>query len=384
MNGKDVRDLLIEILYYTINDVAPKPSFRERFTPSVQDELYHLAKKHDLAHVVSNFVYRYEIEVLPEVKEKLQREEVISIYRTEQQRHSFNEICTTFDESPIAYIPLKGAIIRPYYPYDSMRTSCDIDILIHEEDLDAAISSLEAKGYECGDRHYHDVSLYSPNRVHLELHFNIQENIDSLDAILKNAWSYAVPTVGYRYDFQKEFFVYHMYAHMAYHFLSGGCGIRSLVDIWVMEKKMDAPYSLAEKLLEKAGILQFASEMSRLAEGCLTNNERDEFDNTVLKYIFSGGVYGSVENSITSRKAKNEKTLPYVLKRLFLPYSSMAILFPVLKKAPYLLPFCWIARWIRSLFKGKTKQAMHEVDVINNADPRKVEDIKRIHARFGL
>lgn len=132
-----------------------------------------------------------------------------------------------------------------------MRTSCDIDILIYEEDLEVAINSLETKGYRCGERNYHDVSLYSPSKIHLELHFNIQENMDNLDAVLKDAWEYAVPTNTSQYAFSKEFFAFHIFAHMAYHFVSGGCGIRSLLDIWVLKHKMGISYSLQKHCWRK-------------------------------------------------------------------------------------------------------------------------------------
>ena len=249
MDEKKVQHILIEILYAAVNELENNESIKEKITPDMLLAIYRLAKKHDLAHVVSNFVHKNKIEIDQELQVRLQREEIMSVYRNEQMKYAFGVICSAFDEAGIAYIPLKGSVIRPYYPYESMRTSCDIDILIHEQDIDFAVRCLESKGYRCGNKHYHDISLYSPNKIHLELHFNIQENIDSLDAVLKNAWSYATLTKGSRYDFEKEFFVYHMYAHMAYHFLSGGCGIRSLLDIWVMEHKMDATYLCAGRLL---------------------------------------------------------------------------------------------------------------------------------------
>ena len=45
-----------------------------------------------------------------------------------------------------------------------------------------------------------------------------------------------------------------MFAHMLYHFISGGCGIRPLMDIWIAEHKMGITYTEAKDLLETAGI----------------------------------------------------------------------------------------------------------------------------------
>ena len=277
MDEKEVQTILIEILYAAVNEVEKSPDVAQKITPDTLISIYRLAKKHDLAHIVSNFVYCNQIEINQEIRVKLHREELISVYRHEQMKYTFEQICSIFDEANLSYVPLKGSVTRPYYPYEHMRTSCDIDILIHEEDLESAISCLESNGYRCGNKHYHDVSIYSPNKIHLELHFSIQENIDYLDVVLKEAWQYAVLSKGCRYDFSKEFFVFHIYAHMAYHFLSGGCGIRSLLDIWVMEHKMNASYLCAKDLLEQAGIYRFASEMSNIANKCFTENTQDDF-----------------------------------------------------------------------------------------------------------
>ena len=384
MDEKEIQHILIEILYSTINNMEKNESIKEKITPDILQAVYRLAKNHDLAHVVSKFVYRNKVMIDHELQARLQREEILSVYRYEQMKYSFAEICNTFAEIGISYIPLKGSVIRPYYPYESMRTSCDIDILIHEEDIKIAINSLENKGYRCGERNYHDVSLYAPNNIHLELHFNIQENMDNLDAVLKDAWEYSVPAKGTEYAFSKNFFAFHIFSHMAYHFISGGCGIRSLLDIWVMEHKMGISYLCAKTLLEKANIYQFAEEMSKLAELCFTYNDRDCFSASVLKYIFQGGVYGSKENNVAVDKVKTGSSVGYAVKRLFLPYKSMVIAFPCLEKAPYLLPFCWVVRWIKALFNGKYKQIVSEMTCVNNMSEEKISEVRSICSRLGL
>lgn len=384
MYENEVQHRLIEILYAAVNELESTESIKQKITPDIFPAVYRLAKKHDLAHIVSNFVYRNKIEIDSVLQGRLQQEEIMSVYRHEQMKYAFEEICGVFDEVGVKYIPLKGSVLRSYYPYESMRTSCDIDILIHEEDLDTAINGLKNKGYRYGERNYHDVSLYAPNKIHLELHFNIQENIKKLDAVLKDAWKYAVLTNGSQYAFKKEFFAFHIFAHMAYHFLSGGCGIRPLLDIWVMEHKMGINYECARELLEKAGIYNFAAEISRVSEICFSGNPKDEFSDTILFYIFSGGVYGTSNNKIAVKKSKSRSTLLYALKRLFPTYNSMKVLYPILKKTPYLLPFCWIARWITALFGGKSKRVFSEMKRAQNMSDEKIKEVTEICSRLGL
>lgn len=380
----EVQHILISILHSTINGVAHNDSIKQKITPDILASVYRLAKKHDLAHVVSEFVYHNQIPVPQELQTQLKQETFKAVYRHEQMKYAYEEICRAFEDAEIAYIPLKGSVIRPFYPYESMRTSCDIDILIHEEDLKIAINSLNAKGYQYGKRNYHDVSLHSPNKVHLELHFNIQENIDQLDAVLKNVWNYTLQAHGNQYRFSKEFFAFHMFAHMAYHFNHGGCGIRSLLDIWVMEHNMEIPYSCAKELLTKAGIYQFAAEMSKLAELCFSLNDNAAASDTVLKYIFQGGVYGSMENHIAVTKTQNKSSVIYAINRIFLPYKSMTISYPILKKVPYLLPFCWVARWIKLILGGKAKNMMTEMNCANNISDEQIKEVAAIRSRLGF
>lgn len=379
-----LQDIFIKILRSELTETELDDSVKEQLTPDVVSALYSLADRHDLAYIALSSLHKCGLKNDDAVYSKLDQKAIMSVYRNEQIKYAFAQICDTFDQSSIPYIPLKGSVIRPFYPQESMRTSCDIDILVKQENLESAIESLVQKGFKCGERNYHDVSLFSDANVHLELHFNIQENIDKLDAVLKDAWQYARLTEGSRYKFTDEFFVFHMFAHMSYHFLSGGCGIKPLMDIWIMEHKMGITYECAKELLEKAGIFQFATEISNIAKICFSGKPKDEFSDTILSYIFSGGVYGTSQNKIAVKKSKSKSTLLYAFQRLFLPYKSIVILYPILHKLPFLLPFCWIARWCKMLFGGKAKHIIRELKTANTVSDDKINTITLMRERLGL
>lgn len=384
MEVKAIEDIFIKILRSELTETEIDDSVKEQLNPDVISALYSLADHHDLAHIVFSSLYKCGLKGNGAVYSKFNQKAIMSVYRNEQMKYAYGQICDIFNQASIPYIPLKGSVIRPYYPNESMRTSCDIDILVKEENLEAAIDALVQRGFKCGERNYHDVSLVSEANVHLELHFNIQENIGKLDAVLKDAWRYARLTDGSRYKFTDEFFVFHMFAHMSYHFLSGGCGIKSLMDIWIMEHKMGITYECARELLEKAGIYQFATEISNIAEICFSCKPKDELSDTILSYIFSGGVYGTSQNKIAVKKSKSKITLLYALQRLFLPYKSMVTLYPILQKLPVLLPFCWIARWCKMLFGGKAKHTIRELKTANNVSDDKINTITLMRERLGL
>ena len=145
-----------------------------------------------------------------------------------------------FEDNAIEFIPLKGAVIRQYYPEPYMRTSCDIDILVHEEDLERAKNALvSALNYKSSEKiSFHDISLFSLGGIHLELHYNLKEKRQNLDELLGKVWDYAVNTKeGKYFKLQSpEFYIFYHIAHMANHFLRGGCGIRTFIDLYFIEK----------------------------------------------------------------------------------------------------------------------------------------------------
>ncbi len=373
--------MLIGILRSALNGWEGYESVAEAVTPDILKNVYSLAKKHDLTHIISRFVHVAKCETGSALLETLEREEVISVYRCEQIQHTLSEICQILDAAQIAYIPLKGAVLRDYYPDAHMRTSCDIDVLIHKKDLDEAISQLEKQGFQFLEKRYHDAELCSPAGVHLELHFSVCENMRNLDAVLQDVWKYATPSSGSQFQLVEEFFVFYIFAHAAYHFLRGGCGIRTLTDVWIMEHKMKMPFSAAEALLEKAGILTFAAEVSALANKCFSQEEV-VYTDPVFQYIVSGGVYGNQENHLAVKMEQTGNAFGYTLKRLFLPYMSMSASYPTLKKMPFLLPVFWVMRWCKAILKRK--QILSEFSAVTEISAEETEKIKEIRTRLGL
>ncbi len=384
MDSRELQDIFFKIISSELDQTELDGSVKEALTPKAVQSLYALAKHHDLAHIIASSVKRNHISISAEQKEKLEREEFLAYYRFLRMKSALDKICLAFDEAKIPYIPLKGAVIRSYYPEESMRTSCDVDVLIKEEQLDLAVSTLVSKGFTAGEKAYHDISMFSPANVHLELHFSIKENIDSLDSVLKDAWDHVKPLEGSRYDFTNEFFLFYMLSHTAYHLLSGGCGIKPLMDIWVMKNKMNITYEDSRELLERAGLYRFAEEIFKLTDICFSNKPGDEQTDILLAYIIDGGVYGTSENKAAVNKEKNKSTFSYVMKRLFPPYKSMVALFPVLKKASVLLPFCWIIRIFKMIFSGKIKKSVSEIQSVSDIPDERIEEVKRIKSKLGL
>ena len=242
-----------------------------------------------------------------------------------------------------------------------MRSSCDIDILIKENDLDRAMKVLQEKYSYTSDNHrdFHDVSLHSAGGTHLELHFNIMENMKDVDTVLTRVWEYAKPSTegSCMYELDPEFLIYHILAHMSYHVLNGGCGIRSFIDLYLLEKKVQYDENKLCDICREGGLLAFKTAAENLSLVWMENREHDAVTITFEKYILSGGTYGNQETASEIKHVSNGGKVKYILTRIFQPYGILKEKYPVLRKHKWLLPVCQVRRWIYILSSDRKKLA---------------------------
>ena len=159
-------------------------------------QLYTLSKKHDLAHLVGDALIRHKLLPYGEIRTKFEKQMMTAVYRYERINYELNNLSETLNQADIPFIPLKGSVLRQYYPEPRMRTSCDIDILVHDADLDRAVILLtEQLEYRAESEQSHDIGMYSPGGVHLELHYTLIESnvVGKADEVLKAVWEQSLP-----------------------------------------------------------------------------------------------------------------------------------------------------------------------------------------------
>lgn len=323
--------------------------------------LYHLAKLHDLAHLIAEALNKAGEMPTGKIGAALQKQWVLSTYRYEQIHYEFLRICDALEKAKIPHIPLKGSVIREYYPEPWMRTSCDIDILVKEEDLEQAERVfMETLGYRWEAKGTHDVAFYSGGDVHIELHFDLIERLPSVRPVLEKVWTTSVVAEGFSYRrfMSDEMFYFYHIAHTAKHFLQGGCGVRPLMDLWILEHKIPHDEEKRAALLKKGKLHTFATEAEKLAEVWFGDGTAEPVTQDMENYILKAGVYGSMENRIATEDKPKGGKIGYFFSRVFLCYAALKIQYPVLEKHKWLYPVCQVRRWFRLLFKGMDKQSV--------------------------
>lgn len=358
-------------------------------TSDLLQQIYTLSKRHDLTHLAADALFRNGLLTSNDAWfARYQKQSHMAVYRVTQMDYELSELCRVLEQAQIPFIPLKGSVLRGYYPEPWMRTSCDIDILVHEEDLPKASDALStALGYRIERTGTHDVPFYSPRGLHLELHYETVEEGLAKDShhVLSSVWDTAAVAAGsYQYAMTDEMFYFYHIAHMAKHFENGGCGIRPFLDLWVLNHRLCYDPQKRQALLEAGGLGTFAEAARKLSQAWLSGEEMEEQTKALQAYIVDGGVYGSVENHVKVQQAKKGGKLNYLLFRIFIPYDNLKHYYPVLQKHKWLLPFMWVRRWFRLIFHDDLKHSVNEIKINQNLSKEEQQRGADLLKQLGL
>ncbi|MBO5262509.1 MAG: nucleotidyltransferase family protein [Clostridia bacterium] len=381
----NTKDLLLSLVRSAVMKEAVSDEAKESLKSGSVATLFKVAKAHDMAHLVAHMLS--EGDVPSDLWLSFQKEKEKAIARYEMMKADMEGIFSCFEEERIDYIPLKGAVVRQLYIEPWMRTSCDIDILVCEQDLERAVSALvNSCSYKTdGKKAFHDISLFSPFGMHLELHHNIKEDNDRYDKLLTRVWEFSKKESenGHKYLQSNEFLMFHLIAHAAYHFVGGGCGLRTVLDVWLLHKKLEIDEEKLNELLEETGLTKFYSAMVRLGEhwfGHETSKDKDILE--MEMYILLGGVYGTKKQGAGAKQVKKGGKFKYFWSRIFMPYKNLVILYPIIKKHRILTPFCQIARWFSVIFKGK--RIAREIKTVASTGTEETNQIRELLESLNL
>lgn len=384
---QNVTNILFALLRCAVCETKLTGQERAQYSPGMLPELLRMASKHDVAHLL--VVGLKKNDLLTKEDAKLEAHMLKAVYRHERMRYAYEEICNALEEAQIPFLPLKGSVIRKYYPEPWMRTSCDIDILVHSEDWEKARAYLQQqRNYVELGRSTHDVSLETPNGIHVELHYNLMEEgrVKNAIGVLRSVWDYATlrENSGYWYEMTDAYFYFYHIAHMAKHFEVGGCGIRPFLDLWILDHKEDADIPARNALLEQGKLLPFAEGARRLSEVWLAGREPDALTRQMENYLLRGGIYGSAENRVALQQRKQGGRLGYLLSRIFAPYAILKRYYPVLEKHPWLFPAMQVRRWLMLLRPDVAQRTRRELLVNGTLDKTRAEDMHALLKSLGL
>lgn len=376
-----LKDNLIQLLRHVIRNNSPYE------LPTGEDlaALYAFAQKQDLVHLLG-IPFR---ENGQQVTNAVLKEELMAIWRYEQQNFILTQIREALEEAGIYFIPLKGVVLRKWYPEPWMRTCADVDILVREEDT-GTVSNLflDRLGYQREDIYSKDISFYANGAVHIELHHTLIEKEDSpyIAAILEKIWETSVPVEEKLYELcmtDEMFYFYHI-SHMRKHFkYAGGCGVRAFLDLWLLDHVVPGNQVKRDSLIESGGMTAFANAARSLSEMWFSGVECSEMQD-VAQFILDGGIYGTRQRKIILDQQAHSSPLQYYKYRAFPTLEKMKINYPILNKYRWLILICWMHRWLKLLNPKIRKRTLQEFGNNSSLNSKELITIETVYQKMGI
>lgn len=382
--------LLFALLRQALFGVSLTENERALFPQVDMKRFLEVAKKHDVIHLIGKGLVDSGLVT----KESpyftfCQKAQVMAVLRYEQLEFELHRVAEALERAKIPFLPLKGSVLRAYYPEPWMRTSCDIDVLVHNDDLNRAIEIFQNElGYKEAGRTRCDIAFATEGGLHIELHFDLifETHANGAHKILEHVWDYATAKENYEYwhVLSDDMFYYYHIAHMAKHFENGGCGIRPFIDVLILNKLPFAKQDKREELLKKGNLLQFAVASENLSLVWFQGQEHNVLTSQMESFLIFGGAFGNMKNHLTVWQQKKGGKRGYFWSRIFPDRQFMGYNFHYVKKNPWLMPVAYVHRAFVILFRGNAINSVRELKANNEVDDDNSAVIKQMLDGLGL
>lgn len=352
-------EYLIALLRCAMNDLTP-PDIPEGVS---WREVFQLSLKHSVSALALYALRDCKGKIDADVLEKWQEQYDLCLIKSGNQQFECNVICNALGAAGIAHVPLKGSVLRHLLTVPELREMSDLDILISRKDMDEACRVLCENGYTQGIDNGNHVIFTKLPYLCIELHRELISPKYEFYSIFRDPWQCCTSKDGSLcYEMRLEDFYLFLITHAAKHYFYCGTGIRSVMDVYLFLREygseLDEEYLNSRITLDE--LRSFREEIEALAEVWFgAGNEDFRKVEEMAFYIVNSATYGTKEGyhaSYIRAKVHEGRSLKCAqrslfLRMAFLPRSEMTLMYPSLEKTPVLLPFCWIHRWLRILFR---------------------------------
>ncbi len=314
----------------------------------------------------------------------------LNILREARFELAGQQVFAALEKAKIKFLPLKGVILKNYYPNPALRTFTDIDLYIGDQ-TEEVRNLMFSMGYELkSDEGNEHVYIKKPS-LHFEMHTDLFPDDYDFDGYFDDPFKHAKLKDGtnYSYEYYPSDFYIHTFAHLYKHFTYGGCGLRQFMDLYILTKKWQLDFEYIEKELRSINLDGFYETVNKL-NGFLFDNEKPTEELLeIADYVFNSGTFGTHDHQMgldyhkdSEKKEQGLKgwKIKYFLHRWQMTVPQMKERYPILKKCILLLPFCHIHKFFRAVFFRRhiIKQQMNDLETMNSDLSDYVEHILEI------
>lgn len=255
-------------------------------------------------------------------------------------------VMSALEEAGIWHMPLKGAVLKGLYPKLGTRQMSDNDILFDQAATDQVDNIMKGLGYRLDHKSKVHISYFKEPVCNFEMHTTLfsPAGMDTLYSYYRDVKGRLIPddNTQYRYHFSDEDFYVYMTAHSYKHFINGGTGLRSFMDIFVFfsKKKDTLQWQYIEAELAKLGIAEYEKMNRNLAIHLFSDEELTAQEHEMLEYALSSGAYGTsqhrIDYKLTQLGGGKKARIRYLFRRVFVPREFIIDVYPVFAKYPFL------------------------------------------------
>lgn len=290
----------------------------------------------------------------------------------------------------IWYMPLKGSILKDCYPKPGMREMADNDILFDPSGREQVREIFQNRGYKTISFRKGNHDVYEKVPIYnFEMHVSLfHGTYKELTEQYENVKERLLPVDGTAYQFAftpEDFYVFAL-AHAHKHYSHSGTGVRTLADIYVMERHLGdiMDRDEVEQKLTQLGIADYEQHSRVLAEKLfsavrpLAETELTEDEKEMLLYYCNATTYGTVDNRVNNRLHELQENsediklwtkVKYCCVRLFPGREFCKFAYPFVYKHPWTLPFFWVWRIVDRCITNK-KNVQQELKALKAVSRR--------------
>ena len=336
---------MIELVICSISGEIPSSDFLKTLD---FDQLFEVCQNHILTTCTA---YALESAGIKNERFSLAKEKSIRkniLFDAERKK-----ILQRLEQENIWYMPLKGAIMKDWYPKLGMRQMSDNDIL-YDGTYQLRVKEIMLElGFSCEHFEIGKDDAYSKLPV---FNFEMHKELFTPEHAGKLYEYYAPikqkliqdPAKPFEFHFRKEDFYIYMIAHEYRHYITTGTGVRSLVDVYIFLKKwndtLDWDYIQTE--LQSLEISAYEQQSRELAMKLFNRQELTAEEKQHLDYYIFSGVYGTLGNKVEheiERYGKGSKA-KYIFRRIFPTMEQIQVKWNFFYRHKWLIPILWIYR----------------------------------------
>lgn len=270
-------------------------------------------------------------------------------------------IMMQLESAGIWHMPLKGSVLKDWYPKPGMREMADNDILFDPSERKRVRGIFQSRGYKIVSfgKGNHD-EYEKPPLYNFEMHVSLfHEMYPKLAGQYQNVKEKLLPVDGTACQFAftpEDFYVFAL-AHAYKHYSGSGTGVRTLADIYVMNHHLDGIMNRdeVEQKLTRLGIAEYEQHSRVLAEKLfsgarpLPEIELNTDEKEMLRFYCDATTYGTIDNQIQKRLHELQGNAEGITLRTKLKYCCVR-LFPGKEFCKYHYPFVYHHLWLLPFF----------------------------------